>query len=959
MFSSLRNTWYCLLTLAAAWWGFAHAAVAADAAHPNILFFLTDDQRFDHMGCAGDPVVQTPNMDRLAARGTRFTNAFVTTPICAASRATMFTGLYERTHKYTFRTPPLAQSMTDNSYPVLLRHAGYRTGFVGKFGVGVQPGVTQAMFDVFRPLNRSPYLKRQPDGSLRHTIELTGDHAVEFLRGQPRDQAFCLALCFNAPHAEDADMQAQYPSPKAVVGLYEDLTIADPPLSDPAIFARHPDFLKRSLNRQRWYWRWDTPDKYQKNVKAYYRMITGIDRVMGRVLAELTDLGMAENTVVIFASDNGYYRGSRGFAGKWSHYEESLRIPMIIDDPRLPKSQRGKTNASMVLNVDIPATILDIAGATQPKSYQGSSLCPLLAGPPPSHWRTDFFCEHLMHYPEGLPKWEGVRDQRWVYARYFEEEPTFEFLHDLQTDPQQLQNLIADPKSSAALDRMRRRCDQLRDQYGGPYSPEKYPLAQAATPKLKPKAKANPKKSKQHTSTTSPSKPPAQTKGKTRVKPGQRKAGNGKADRPPNVLYIISDDQAWTDFGFMGHPIIETPHLDRLAAQSARFTRGYVPTALCRPSLMTLITGLYAHQHGVTGNDPLLAGQQRPDRSKPEYLAKCSELISKIDALPTLPKLLAQRGYVSFQSGKWWEGNYRRGGFTDGMTHGDPKRGGRHGDEGLKIGRKGLKPIFDFIDSAGDKPFMVWYAPFLPHSPHNPPQRLLEKYTSADRPIELARYYAMCEWFDETCGELLGYLDQHGLRDNTLVVFVVDNGWIQRTPQTDAPTKWKYGFAPRSKQTAYEGGVRTPILLQWPKHIRPRRIQQPISSIDLVPTILAACGAETPPRLPGQNLLDVCRGRVAARDAVFGEAFAHDIADINDPTKTLLNTWCVEGRWKLLLHEDGAVNRYVTVHGSRPVEPLLYDLLADPHETINRAELYPEVVDRLRQRIQQWWPRGS
>ncbi len=428
--------------------------------------------------------------------------------------------------------------------------------------------------------------------------------------------------------------------------------------------------------------------------------------------------------------------------------------------------------------------------------------------------------------------------------------------------------------------------------------------------------------------------------------------------RPPNVLYIISDDQAWTDFGFMGHPVIKTPQLDRLAAQSARFTHGYVPTALCRPSLMTLITGLYAHQHGVTGNDPTPLGYVRAGRSNPQYLAECNALISKIDDLPTLPKLLAARGYVSFQSGKWWEGNYRRGGFTNGMTHGDPKRGGRHGDEGLKIGRQGLEPVFNFIESAGDKPFMVWYAPFLPHTPHNPPQRLLEKYAQPDRPIELSRYYAMCEWFDETCGQLLGYLDEHNLSHNTLVVFVTDNGWIQRTPQTEVSGGWRQQFAPRSKQTPYEGGVRTPILLRWPGHIRSGTLEQPISSIDLVPTILAACEAKSPTDLPGQNLLDVCEGSQPPRATVFGEAFAHDIADIHQPTKSLLNTWCIEGRWKLLLYADGQVNRYLNVHGARPVQPQLYDLQTDPHETINRAEVNPEIVQRLQVQIERWWPEG-
>src|SRR5262245_805880 len=164
---------------------------------------------------------------------------------------------------------------------------------------------------------------------------------------------------------------------------------------------------------------------------------------------------------------------------------------------------------------------------------------------------------------------------------------------------------------------------------------------------------------------------------------------------PSNILYIISDDQAWTDYGFMGHDTIRTPHLDRLASQSAVFPRGYVPDSLCRPSLATLITGLYPHQSRITGNDPGRSRQTGSPGRNPEYLRLNAEYIRHIEAVPTLPRLLAERGYLSLQTGKWWEGDYRRGGFTHGMTHGDPSRGGRHGDEGLKIGREGLQPIYD------------------------------------------------------------------------------------------------------------------------------------------------------------------------------------------------------------------------------------------------------------------------
>ena len=203
----------------------------------------------------------------------------------------------------------------------------------------------------------------------------------------------------------------------------------------------------------------------------------------------------------------------------------------------------------------------------------------------------------------------------------------------------------------------------------------------------------------------------------------------------PNVVMIIADDQGWTDYGFMGHPVIRTPNLDRLAARSRLFTRGYVPASLCRPSLATMITGLYPHQHGITGNDPTLPDPKvnsMTGRKSPQYARYYETLMHRIETHPTLPRLLAERGYVSFQSGKWWEGNFARGGFTEGMTHGDPARGGRHGDGGLKIGREGMEPVFDFVRraKADGKPFFLWYAPIMPHAPHNPPQRNLKPYVT-------------------------------------------------------------------------------------------------------------------------------------------------------------------------------------------------------------------------------------
>ena len=419
-------------------------------------------------------------------------------------------------------------------------------------------------------------------------------------------------------------------------------------------------------------------------------------------------------------------------------------------------------------------------------------------------------------------------------------------------------------------------------------------------------------------------------------------------DKAPNIVLILSDDQAWTDYGFMGHDAIETPHLDRLAREGILFRRGYVPTALCRPSLMTLLTGQYASVHGVTGNDP--SPKNYAPRNSPKYVQQRAKLISYLDKFATVPKVLGKEGYLSHQSGKLWEGSYQNCGFTHGMTRGFPQPGGRHGDDGLKIGRKGMKPIADFVQEATekDKPFFMWYAPFLPHTPHTPPERLLKKYKDG-RSIQVAKYFAMCDWFDETIGELREILEKNGADKNTLIIYVTDNGWIQNPN--------KNGYAPRSKQSPNEGGIRTPIIFHWPEKLKPADRPELVSSIDIVPTILAAAKTSSPDDLPGLNLMNnLTAGTPIKRDTIFGEGFAHDIADVAKPEASLLYRWAIQDDWKLLLTYDGEVNRYLTSHPRTEKRPQLFNLTKDPSEEKNLAGDHPEIVARLVKKIDQWYP---
>ena len=415
----------------------------------------------------------------------------------------------------------------------------------------------------------------------------------------------------------------------------------------------------------------------------------------------------------------------------------------------------------------------------------------------------------------------------------------------------------------------------------------------------------------------------------------------------PNVVIIISDDQAWTDYGFMGHPKIKTPNLDKLASQSLLFERGYVAAPLCRPSLASMLTGLYPFQHGVTGND-VDGSNRRAELDIP--------LRKQFYNHQNFVRALTDDGYLAHQSGKWWEGSWKDGGFTHGMTHGDPKRGGRHGDEGLKIGRQSMQPIKNFIDLAlsKEKPFLVWYAPFLPHTPHNPPPKLLENYESKNLSREEVKYFAMCEWFDSTCGELINYLDRKNIRENTLVIYVCDNGWAAASTNKKDPNQrlWKR-YAQRSKSSPFEKGIRTPIMLSWPDKITPKRSQDLAHSIDLFPTIAAVSQIKPSLDLPGINLLNSQKRK--ERKRIFGASYSVYNMTPGNPNGTLQYQWCIEGDWKLLLRYNGLdTTHYKQLHvwDKKPVR--LYNLKLDPYEKNEVSNENLEVIKRIKNEIHNW-----
>lgn len=394
----------------------------------------------------------------------------------------------------------------------------------------------------------------------------------------------------------------------------------------------------------------------------------------------------------------------------------------------------------------------------------------------------------------------------------------------------------------------------------------------------------------------------------------------------PNIILIISDDQAFNDYTFMGSTIAKTPHLDRIASEGLVYTRGYV-MPVCSPSLACLLTGKMPRNHGITGNDlapdaPQFSGGKMNRKPLMDQLLGNSLM---------LPKALTESGYLTFQTGKLWNTTFRDVGFTHGMTD----KQGRHGGDGLTIGREGMKPIYDFIEKSNKekKPFFIWHAPLMPHDPHTPPQEILKKYMGKGPTPAAEKYYAMIEWFDKTCGELDDYLTKNDLKKNTVILYLADNGW-------NAEKGYNGG---RAKMTPYEIGIRTPMFIRWPEKVTPHRDDETLAHItDFPATILKIAKVKAPTDIPGLDLLD--RDAMSKRKSIFVESYCHDIADLKDPGKSLYARVVIDGFSKLIIPGPAKPTRpFHTI----PTEIELYDLKADPLENSNLAKERPDEVKRL------------
>lgn len=452
--------------------GVGAAAADRPGRRPNVLFILTDDQRWDMMSCAGHEVLHTPHMDRLAAEGTRFENAFVTNSLCAPARATCLTGRYSHSHDVFTNPGPRAETMQVPgdiaTFPELFQDAGYHTRLIGKWHLsnfrhprGFDRWVSiPGQGDYYNPQLIFDGSEKKVPG---YTTDLLTDYAIDFVNSPPADRPWMLYLSYKAPHLP-YDPHDRYLEP------FKNHTFELPETYDDSREGEPP--WRAEMRKAGWSDRHVGPDRIQRTLRGYHGLVKGIDVNLGRLWKALERTGQWENTVIVFIGDNGHMLGENGLFQKMRMYEPSIRVPLIVRDPR---RAAGRVRSEMALNNDVMPTLLDAAGLPIPQSVQGRSLLPLLDDSQPAEWRDAFLYEHL-HTRHLSPMVRGVRTERWKYTEYYVPGEFVE-LFDLRSDPNERRNLADDPAHAETRGRLRQRMLALWKETGGGDIAEYIPAA--------------------------------------------------------------------------------------------------------------------------------------------------------------------------------------------------------------------------------------------------------------------------------------------------------------------------------------------------------------------------------------------------------------------------------------------------------------------------------------------------
>lgn len=483
-------------------------SIEAQKKKPNIIFVFSDDQRFNSLGITGDPVTQTPNIDALANEGVFFNNAYITSPICGPSRANIFTGQWERKNHIGFNYVSknvISNKAFNNSWLIKLKEAGYSTAFIGKHHTKIvdnndSPLRENIDFAYFKRGHLGFHLdKHEAFSNLKNSTQIEGlfeateayllqDPKTDYffanasssiykedLKKRDTNKPFCAWINFNLPHAASiGGMGKKSNDPEFYSMLYQD-KINNIPL--PENYPQEIKLPKEVFERDdlmQYYKTWEKPRLLNEKLKMN-RAVYAIDQFVGNLRKLLIKIGEAENTIIVYCSDNGLFLGEHGLGGKSLLYEESAHVPMIIYSPFQSKKTKGKVVDEFVVGQDIPATILDMCGVDIPKTYQGKSMLPLLEDKKVV-WRKDIFLENLFT-DQGYPRHEAVRGDGYKYIRYFSrkhdrkkylpvasingEKPIYEELFNLNKDPKEMNNLVNNPEYKVVLETYRNRCQEL------------------------------------------------------------------------------------------------------------------------------------------------------------------------------------------------------------------------------------------------------------------------------------------------------------------------------------------------------------------------------------------------------------------------------------------------------------------------------------------------------------------
>jgi len=467
----------------------------AERKRSNIIFIMTDDHASHALSCYGSKINKTPNLDRLAKEGMLLKNCFCTNSICAPSRAVILTGKYSHLNGVTDNSKRFDGSQ--QTFPKLLQKAGYETAIIGKWHLRSDPtgfdywNVLPGQGTYYNPVMIEMGQRKKYTG---YTTDIITDHCLKWLKERKSDKPFCLMYHHKAPH------RRWQPGPKYLT-MYDDVTIPEPETlfddySNRGRAARQQDMsIEKTMDKkdlklvapknltaeQKKLWdaayepkneafrkanlqgkdlvRW----KYQRYIKDYLRCIASVDDNVGRLLDYLDTAGLAENTVVVYTSDQGFYLGDHGWFDKRFMYEESLRMPLLVRYPKQIKG--GSVSDDIVLNLDFAPTFLDFAGVPKPADMQGYSIRWLLRGKTPKDWRTSMYYRYY-EYPavHSVKRHYGVRTKRYKLIHFYHDINEWE-LYDLEKDPREMKNVYDDPAYAGIVKQLKAELERLRRKF--------------------------------------------------------------------------------------------------------------------------------------------------------------------------------------------------------------------------------------------------------------------------------------------------------------------------------------------------------------------------------------------------------------------------------------------------------------------------------------------------------------